>query len=621
MSYQVLARKWRPQIFEEVIGQEAITRTLRNAIETGRLHHAYLFSGARGVGKTTTARLLAKALNCQRSDSPNPTPCNTSEADACASCMEIAESRSMDVLEFDAASHTKVEEIREIILEGININPARDRFKVFIIDEVHMLSKSSFNALLKTLEEPPDNVVFVMATTEYHKVPDTITSRCQEFEFHTIPLRKILKRLESIAEAEGVKIAPEALKEIARSGEGSMRDAQSNFDQVISFSGEAIGVEDVSAALGIAGTENLVRTIRSVAERDSTEILKVVDDLMARGHDLRNYCRDLMSYVRDLLVFKIAGDAHGLLDTAILSAEEMKDHAATFLEADLIRFFNSLAETEASLRDAAEPRFVLEVGLVKLAEMRRVVPIEEILKRLAEIEAGGMKAAADGSPDNPPAEPSGSAEQEKKTLDSEIKAEPSAASDFREEDSEEESSRPSDDDGEDIELTEGFSAPEPDFLKERFGDEPEARKASGDGLVIDPDLMPVRLETVESEDLEHVDDPWLDAAYERALAKDGDDASPLSNPGAIVEDLIGNVAAVEEDQRAAPARTGSQDSGPNRAIEIVEEMTRRSDEPVELPELPDDPSKEQLLEYAEKHPLVRHAKRLFRGEIVNVTKK
>src|SRR5690606_7641880 len=183
MSYQVIARKWRPQLFEDVTGQEHVTQTLRNAIEHGRLHHAYLFSGARGVGKTTTARLLAKALNCKRTDGPNVTPCAANAADACPSCLEISESRSIDVIEFDASSHTKVEEIRDVILQTISVAPARDRNKIFIIDEVHMLSPSSFNALLKTLEEPPPNVVFIMATTEPHKVPDAILSRCQEFEF------------------------------------------------------------------------------------------------------------------------------------------------------------------------------------------------------------------------------------------------------------------------------------------------------------------------------------------------------------------------------------------------------------------------------------------------------
>ena len=216
MSYQVIARKWRPQTFEEVTGQEAITRTLRNAVENDRLHHAYLFSGARGVGKTTTARLLAKALNCHKSNAPTANPCSMNDAAACASCREIAESRSIDVMEFDAASHTGVDDIRDLILEGININPARDRYKIFIIDEVHMLTPSSFNALLKTLEEPPPRVAFIMATTLLNKIPDTILSRCQEFEFRTIPTQKIYERLKIIAEAEKIEVSVDALREISR---------------------------------------------------------------------------------------------------------------------------------------------------------------------------------------------------------------------------------------------------------------------------------------------------------------------------------------------------------------------------------------------------------------------
>ena len=269
MSYQVIARKWRPQAFDEVTGQEHITQTLRNAVEHGRLHHAYLFSGARGVGKTTTARLLAKALNCHKTDKPNLTPCRVDDPNACASCQEISESRSIDVLEFDAASHTGVDDIRDIIIENINVAPARDRFKVFIIDEVHMLSNSSFNALLKTVEEPPPNVVFIMATTELHKVPATILSRCQEFEFRTIPLQKIFERLKLIASAENVNVDDFALREIARSGEGSMRDAQSNFDQVISFSGEKIGVAEVATALGLASTEMLGKVLQAVLNKES----------------------------------------------------------------------------------------------------------------------------------------------------------------------------------------------------------------------------------------------------------------------------------------------------------------------------------------------------------------
>src|SRR5258708_38455603 len=220
MSYQVIARKWRPQTFEEVTGQEVITQTLRNALEYDRLHHAYLFSGARGVGKTTTARILAKALNCHKTDKPTLTPCLLTDPTACPSCIEISESRSMDVLEIDAASNRGIDDVRGSIIDNINFNPARDRFKVFIIDEVHQLTKEAFNALLKTLEEPPDNVVFVMATTELHRVPETILSRCQEFEFRTISLQKIFARLKFIADAEKIDISDDALRELARSGDG-----------------------------------------------------------------------------------------------------------------------------------------------------------------------------------------------------------------------------------------------------------------------------------------------------------------------------------------------------------------------------------------------------------------
>src|SRR5437762_9595488 len=244
MSYQVIARKWRPQKFEDVTGQEVLTRTLQNAIARDRLHHAYLFSGARGVGKTTTARLVARALNCHKVDHPTATPCAPIDDKACASCREIAEGRSMDVLEIDAASHTQVDNVREVIIAGINIAPARDRFKVFIIDEVHMLSAHSFNALLKTIEEPPGRVMFIMATTDEHKVPETITSRCQIFEFRTIATSKIADRLRLIAKAEEISISDDAIREIARAGEGSMRDAQSALDQVISFAGEKISTED-----------------------------------------------------------------------------------------------------------------------------------------------------------------------------------------------------------------------------------------------------------------------------------------------------------------------------------------------------------------------------------------
>ena len=386
MSYQVIARKWRPQKFEDVTGQEVLTRTLQNAIAHDRLHHAYLFSGARGVGKTTTARLVAKALNCHKSDKPTATPCAANDETACPSCREIAEGRSMDVLEIDAASNTGVGDVRDVIITGININPARDRYKVFIIDEVHMLSTSAFNALLKTVEEPPPRVVFIMATTDEHKVPETITSRCQLFEFRTIATAKIAQRLKEIAKAEKISIPEEAIREIARAGDGSMRDAQSAFDQVISFAGEKIKPEDVEKALGIAGAEVLARVISGIAENKPAEALAIVDDLVMRGHNLRNFCRDVLGHLRDLLVVKVSGDPK-LLDSSSAQTEALEQQAALFSQSDLVRFFHSLAETEASLKDAANPRYQVEVGLVKLMEMRRLAPLSDLVARIAELES------------------------------------------------------------------------------------------------------------------------------------------------------------------------------------------------------------------------------------------
>ncbi len=386
MSYQVIARKWRPQKFEDVTGQEILTQTLRNSIEHGRLHHAYLFSGARGVGKTTTARLVAKALNCHKATGPTGMPCVTMDDTACASCREIAEGRSMDVLEIDAASNTGVDNVRDVIINSVAVAPARDRYKVFIIDEVHMLSGAAFNALLKTVEEPPPRVVFIMATTGAHKVPETISSRCQLFEFRTIATAKIAERLRVIADAEKISISDEAIREIARAGDGSMRDAQSAFDQVISFAGETIKTEDVEKALGIAGADVLARVISGIAENKPAEALAIVDDLVMRGHNLRNFCRDVLGHLRDLLVVKVSGDPK-LLDSSSMQTAELQKQATLFSESDLVRFFHSLAETEASLKEAANPRYQVEVGLVKLMEMRRLAPLADLVNRIAELES------------------------------------------------------------------------------------------------------------------------------------------------------------------------------------------------------------------------------------------
>ncbi len=398
MAYQVIARKWRPQTFDEVTGQEPITRTLRNAIEHQRLHHAYLFSGARGVGKTTSARLLAKALNCHKAKQPTPTPCRSDDPDQCSSCREITESRSIDVQEIDAASNTGVDNVRDAIIASVGIAPARDRYKVFIIDEVHMLSGAAFNALLKTLEEPPPRVVFIMATTERHKVPETILSRCQQFEFRTIATAKILERLKLIATSEKISIPDDALREIARTGEGSMRDAQSALDQVISFAGDKIKKEDVEMALGVAGADILKRIIDSIAQNKPAEAIAAVDDIVMRGHDLRNFCRDLLAHFRDLLVTKVSGNEE-LLEAAVCEPAELKRQAALFTESDLVRFFHSLAETETKLRAATQPRYQLEIGIVKLMELRGVESINEILQRLATLETN---AGSDSSSRTPP---------------------------------------------------------------------------------------------------------------------------------------------------------------------------------------------------------------------------
>lgn len=653
MSYQVIARKWRPQTFEEVTGQEIITQTLRNALEFDRLHHAYLFSGSRGVGKTTTARILAKALNCHKTQGkPNLTPCLLTDADICASCSEISESRSMDVLEIDAASHTGIDDVRETILESINFNPARDRYKVFIIDEVHQLSKPAFNALLKTLEEPPDNTVFIMATTELHKVPETILSRCQEFEFRTIPLPKIFDRLKLIADAEKINITDDALRELARSGEGSMRDAQSNFDQVISFSGEEITSENVTKALGFAGVETLSNVIKAIAEKDAKGTLDVVDDLIGRGHDLRNFCRDLLGLFRDLLVFKVAGSESKLYESALLSPDEMKAASEPFTEADLIRFFNSLAETETKLKEASHSRHILEIGLIRLIEMRRVVAIEDILNRLAALESGTpLTEKKTLIPDPPklmptvlvpvspkeepepeqvvakpepvtekpqpgvtePVPPAETAELPIKTVERSapvMAAPPVTVPPIARSQSEPPEESPDRD----------FSLDEPpedmsfyDAPIDIPEDLPFAPKRRERGNTAAP-MPTARLAALTSEELEHFDDPRLDDGYEEKLAFSGDSLIPLATAKQLVIDLFG----VEE---TLPARTAFTNgaaaaTAPKRDMSHIIPDLGRSESPVEPPVLSAEPDSAEILNFAESHPIVRTAMRVFRATVI-----
>lgn len=397
MRYQVIARKYRPQIFSDLTGQEHITRTLGRSLDSQRLHHAYLFSGVRGTGKTTTARILAKGLNCRKGITSQPCL-------QCPSCLEIAAGNSIDVLEIDAASNTGVDNVRDVIINNIAMAPARDRYKVFVIDEVHMLSASAFNALLKTLEEPPAHVVFIMATTELHKVPDTILSRCQQFEFRQIPTEKIFQRLREIANIEEVGISEAALREIARAGSGSLRDAQSAFDQVIAFSGAEISEEDVSSALGLVSAASLGQFAEAIAKQDTSRMLNLVEEVFSRGYDLRSFTRELMAYFRHLLVVKSAVAGESILDVTDVEIARLKGLAPYFSEEDLVRCFHLLAETEKEIKDSHYPRFQLEIGLVKLTQAARLRSLDELIKRLEAFEAHLTGGATGGVA--PPAKPS-----------------------------------------------------------------------------------------------------------------------------------------------------------------------------------------------------------------------
>ncbi|MCB9502952.1 MAG: DNA polymerase III subunit gamma/tau [Deferribacteres bacterium] len=385
MSYLVLARKWRPTTFSEVIGQEHVTVTLKNAITNNRLASAYIFSGPRGVGKTTTARILAKALNCEKG--PTTEPCNV-----CDVCKEITAGNSIDVLEIDGASNRGIDEIRNL-RESTRYTSAQQRSKIYIIDEVHMLTTEAFNALLKTLEEPPPHVIFIFATTEVNKIPSTILSRCQRFDFRRIPTAKITSQLKNICSHENISIAETALALIAGKSEGCMRDSQSLLDQVISFCGTDIQIDDVSGLLGIIGLDVYIDILGAVADKNTAKILTISKNIYEKGYSYSELLDGLAEYINKVLIFKSTADER------ILAGKEsfvstIKAQAELFYETDLLRLYQAVVEATYDLRWSNNHQLHVEMMLVRLTKMTRTIELEKVLSELDSLK---KKALAEGT--------------------------------------------------------------------------------------------------------------------------------------------------------------------------------------------------------------------------------
>jgi DNA polymerase-3 subunit gamma/tau len=384
MDFQVSARKWRPQKFSELIGQKHIVRTLSNAIELERVSHAFLFSGTRGVGKTTTARILARVLNCEKG--PTIDPC-----DVCTFCTEITAGNCIDVQEIDGASNNGVQEVRDLI-DNVQYATSSARYKVYIIDEVHMLSKSAFNALLKTLEEPPPRVIFIFATTELIKIPETILSRCQCFEFKPLSQPQIIQQLELICDQEKIEIEKRGLENISRIGAGSMRDAQSLLDQVIAYSGRKVTSESVEAVLGIVGGNTLETFVDKLIDRQPAALVSLIQEIVKQGKDLGLFCRSLMEYLRNLLIVKISKEPEGLLNSYTCSLETLKKQAEKYHADELQVMFVVLTRAEMEMKRSSLSQMVFEMAILRLIETRPFQKINELIDKINQSENSNLQS-------------------------------------------------------------------------------------------------------------------------------------------------------------------------------------------------------------------------------------